>query len=58
MNYRIEFPERFAALTDEFRAVVGVDCSFKDPRDEASTLAIFINTCRPIKELLKDATTH
>ena len=56
VNYRIEFPERFAALTDVNSArVVGVDCSFKDPRDEASTLAIFINTLPSNQRTLKDA---
>ena len=56
VNYSIEFPERFAALTDVSSArVVGVDCSFKDPRDEASTLAIFINTLPPDKRTLKDS---
>jgi hypothetical protein len=56
MNYSIEFPERFAALTDVSSArVVGVDCSFKDPRDEASTLAIFINTLPSDQRTLKDA---
>ena len=56
MNYSIEFPERFAALTDASSArVVGVDCSFKDPRDEASTLAIFINTLPSDQRTLKDA---
>jgi hypothetical protein len=56
VNYRIEFPERFAALTDVNSArVVGVDCSFKDPRDEASTRAIFINTLPSNQRTLKDA---
>ncbi|CAL6297125.1 unnamed protein product [Bathycoccus prasinos] len=56
VNYQIEFPERFAALTDVNSArVVGVDCSFKDPRDEASTLAIFINTLPSNQRTLKDA---
>ena len=34
VNYSIEFPERFAATDVSSARVVGVDCSFKDPRDE------------------------
>ena len=42
--YTIEWPSGWCKLTDVSSArSVGVDASFKNPRDEASTLAVFIS---------------
>jgi hypothetical protein len=44
-KYTIEWPSGWCALSDLTSArTVGVDASFKDPRDEASTLAVFITS--------------
>ena len=46
-KYKIEFPYRFAVLEDLNSArSVGVDFSSKDPSDEASTLAIFVQSVK------------
>ena len=43
-RYEIEWPSGWCALSDLSSArAVGVDASFKDPRDEASTLAVFVS---------------
>jgi hypothetical protein len=43
-RYVLEWPSGWCALSDLNSArTVGVDASFKDPRDEASTLAVFVS---------------
>ena len=43
-RYALEWPSGWCALSDLSSArAVGVDASFKDPRDEASTLAVFVS---------------
>ena len=43
-QYALEWPSGWCALSDLSSArAVGVDASFKDPRDEASTLAVFVS---------------
>ena len=43
-RYVLEWPSGWCALSDLSCArTVGVDASFKDPRDEASTLAVFVS---------------
>ena len=43
-RYEMEWPSGWCALSDLSSArAVGVDASFKDPRDEASTLAVFVS---------------
>ena len=47
--YRLRWPSGWCALTDLASArTVGVDASFKDPLDEASTLAVFVT--REVRE--------
>ena len=51
--YAMDWPSGWCALEDlESARLVNVDASFKDPEDEASTLAVFVT---PVREKSVDA---
>ena len=53
--YTIEWPSGWCALSDLSSArVVGVDASFKNPYDEASTLAVFVSNAPPGQRSVAD----